>query len=92
MEASIRLENKFKDFEHFCEVLSHEVLTLHGLRKEIQHIEYIDGMSDVNRRIFIQTDKTEYALRTWNVYETDFYVFIDFTLFQLQTNGEYEAV
>ena len=92
MEASIRLQNNFKDFENFCEVLSHEILTLHGLRKEIQNIEYIDGMSDVSRRIFVQTDKTEYVIRTWNVHETDSYVFVDFTLYQLTNNGEYEPV
>lgn len=92
MEASIRLKNNFQDFENFCEILTHEVFTLYGLKSEIEHIQYIDGMSDVNRRVFVQTNKTEYFIRTWNLYDTDSYVYVDFTLYQLKENGEYEAV
>jgi hypothetical protein len=88
----IRIKNTFKDFEHFCGVLTHKIFTLYNLTNELENIEYIDGQSDLGRRIFIMVGETEYMIRTWNVYDTDSNVFVDYTLFRQMENGEYETV
>lgn len=90
--VSLKLDNHFRDFEHFCLVLVNEVFNNVGLLKELQHIEYIDAKSDLGNRIFVMVGETEYMIRTWNVYDTDSNVFVDYTLFVLKENGEYETV
>lgn len=89
---TLKLKNAFSGYEHFCGVLVQEVFTLHHLTKELNNIEYIDGHSDLGRRVFIMVDETEYMIRTWNVYDTDSNVFVDYTLFVLKEDGEYQTV
>lgn len=92
MENTFKLKNHFRDFEHFCETLVHEVFTRHNMMTQLDKITYIDGMSDVGRRVYIQVGDIEYMIRTWNVYDTDNWVFVDYTLNKLEENGEYTTV
>ena len=89
---SIIIKSRFKDFEHFCEVLVNEILTTHKFTDVLKNIEYIDGKSDLGNRVFVMIGETEYMIRTWDIYDTDQYVVVDYTLFKQMDNGEYEAV
>lgn len=92
MDCDLKLDNEFRDYEHFCEVLVHNVFMRHKLLTELENIQYIDGMSDVGRRVYVQTNETEYMIRTWNVYDTDMWVYVDYTLNKQLPNGEYETI
>jgi hypothetical protein len=92
MEYQLKFENEFRDYEHFCEVLVQDIFTRHKLFTELENIQYIDGMSDVGRRVYVQTNETEYMIRTWNVYDTDMWVYVDYTLNKQLPNGEYETI
>lgn len=76
----IKLENHFADYEHFAKVLVHEIFTTCGLKDKLDDIEEIDWESDQGRNIWVQTSDSTYQIRTWNIYDTEDEIEIEFTL------------
>ena len=83
----IKLENHFADYEHFAKVLVHEIFTTNGLEDKLSDIEHIDWESDQGRNIWIQTSDLEYQIRTWNIYDTEEEVEVEYSL--IEVSSEY---
>lgn len=89
---TLKFENHFADYGHFCGVLIKESFELIGLNDELDHIVEIEYESDPSRRIFVQTETDNYMIRTWNIYDDEDDVVVEYTIYIEDSNGEYQSI
>jgi hypothetical protein len=73
------IPNEFNSYPHFCGVIVKHIFEQKNITGVI---EEIDEETDFSNRIFItMEDGKEYIIRTWNIFDDDDNVYVDYTLF-----------
>ncbi len=80
MGTIIEFDNVFQGEEHFFTYLTNEVLKQNNIHGDVMEIDY---ESDALRRVFVvMVDGREITIRTWNMYDTDEKVIVDYSIYE----------
>jgi hypothetical protein len=80
MGTKIEFDNVFQDEEHFFTYLVNEVFKQNNIHGDVMEIDY---ESDASRRVFVlMVDGKEITIRTWNIYDTDEKVIVDYSIYE----------
>jgi hypothetical protein len=79
MGTLIKIDNTFQNLEHFFTYLVRKIFDVENISGDIDEIDF---ESDQSSRIFVlMSDGKEITIRTWNIYDTDEKIIIDYSIY-----------